>query len=615
MEEIRKLINKEFALKLAAVLLPLLFFSYLMGVTMKLHLNDPDLWWHLKTGEYIVENWEIPDADPFAYTSPRPLSAGQKEGLRSQWLGQVIYHLAYAAGGLPGVAILRNLLVLLPPLMVYLWLARRRAGLLPSLAVASLPGVFFAIHLFYSFERPQGFSFSLALVVVMLLEWIKARSREPRKDFAYLLLPAVMALWSNIHPGFIVGNVIIIIYASSEAFLWAWRKIRRSETQGASPVFFAVCLAGVLGSFLNPNTYKLFYAYFTGIFGMFITDITNPITRSGGGSWVRDVVLEYKPLVYFYRKLGYDWLIVYWIFTVFLYVFLLLKYLLRRSFDLAEFLTVTMLVMFANMYARGLMFSLAVMPFFMAKTVVETMQDGKALRRLSRSAVAAMLVLSVAFCAHAYRRTPMLLSTGIAKSWISPWYPTLAAKFLKQNPVKPPMYNYYTWGGFLIWSLYPDYSVFIDGRALENWANRTADAILKAYPGWRSNLDAYRINFIVIPPVFRESGHVIPLAVGLAKDDLWELVFLRNNSAVFVRNHPRNAHLIEKYRIDKKNIFREIINVENLFLYGSPNKDVFNLAKANALMSLGRYAEAKAIFERFPSQSAHQLKSLKEMGY
>ena len=28
------------------------------------------------------------------------------------------------------------------------------------------------------------------------------------------------------------------------------------------------------------------------------------------------------------------------------------------------------------------------------------------------------------------------------------------------------MFNPYVWGGYLIWSLYPDYKVFIDGRGL-----------------------------------------------------------------------------------------------------------------------------------------------------
>ncbi len=35
---------------------------------------------------------------------------------------------------------------------------------------------------------------------------------------------------------------------------------------------------------------------------------------------------------------------------------------------------------------------------------------------------------------------------------------------LVQKPPQP-IYNEYIWGGYLIWRLYPDYRVYIDGRA------------------------------------------------------------------------------------------------------------------------------------------------------
>jgi hypothetical protein len=188
-------------------------------------------------------------------------------------------------------------------------------------------------------------------------------------------------------------------------------------------------------------------------------------------------------------------------------------------------------------------------------------------------------------------------------------------EFLNANPISPPMYNYYTWGGFLIWNLYPEYKVFIDGRALDNDANRVADSILKTYPGWQRMLDAYRINFILIPAVFRESGYIIPLAVELVKEDTWKLVFIRNNSAVFARDVPQNSWAIKRYNIDKRRVYHEIILVENIFLKFMPHNPVYNLSKAEALFLLGYYPQAKAIFERFPYQGAQRLRELREMGY
>jgi hypothetical protein len=600
----------------AAVILPLLFFPYLMSVNMRYSLNDPDIWWHLKTGEYIYRAGKIPDADPFAYTSPVPLNEGQKTGLRAHWLGQTLYYLSFKAGKLTGVVLLRNFLIVLPMIIVYVWLIRRQAAFLPTFAVIGLPALLFSVQLFYAFERPQGFSFSLALLVVVLLEALKKRTRAPGMGASFFLLPLVTALWANIHAGFIVGNMTIAIYMASEALRALWRKYRDTEPAfSVCPAFFLVCLAAILTSFINPNTYKLFYSYFTGLAGMFISDAARTVSGGSGGSWVREIVLEYKPLYYFYVNLGYKWLILYWIFTCLLFILMFFKYWMRRAVDVAELLTVCFFVVFANMYARGLMFSVAVMPFFFGKTLLELRDMGPRVRSMLLVGIVSMLILTLTFCGYSYRRSPKLLTPGFARSWVTPWFPTKLVAFLLKNRIDPPMYNYYTWGGFLIWTLYPEYRVFIDGRAIDNWANRVADSILKVFPGWQNKLDAYHINFVVVPTVFRETGHILPLAANLARNDNWELIFISNNSVIFVRNVEKNRDLIAKYRLDKRLVFQEIVKVENIFLGANPTNLIFNLAKADALMALERFEEAKAIYERFPAQSRNQLEYLRQRGH
>jgi hypothetical protein len=352
-----------------------------------------------------------------------------------------------------------------------------------------------------------------------------------------------------------------------------------------------------------------------GLVGMFYQSASEIVAPRGGG-WVENVVLEFKPLYYFYKELGYDWLIFYWIMTGVLYLALLVKYWLRRKFDLAEFLTVSLVVFFANQYARGLMFSLTVMPFYIGKTVVEAGLPQLRFRVFAKGVVAAMLALTVGFSYYINNETPYVFKPRVTGEWITPWYPTRLVEFLKAANIPGPMYNFYTWGGFLIWSLYPQYQVFIDGRALDDTVNRTADSILKTYPGWESQLEAYNINFIIVPVVFRESGHIIPVATSLVNDNRWKLVFLRNNSALFVRDVPQNKAVIELYNRDKKAIYQEILSVENIFLVSMPQNPVINLARADALVGLGMHEEARAIYERFRGYGGeHGIERLKAMGY
>ena len=107
----------------------------------------------------------------------------------------------------------------------------------------------------------------------------------------------------------------------------------------------------------------------------------------------------------------------------------------------------------------------------------------------------------------------------------------------------------------------------------------------------------------------------MPLATALVKDKRWKLVFIAQNSALFVRDNARNREIIRKYNRDKRHIYKEIIKVENLFLATRPSNPVFNIAKADALFGLEKHAEAKAIYERFPRRAQYQLLRLRQMGY
>lgn len=605
----------------------LFFFVYIFLLCMKFTLNDPDLWWHLKTGEYIIEKWEVPEVDPFAYTTPRPLSKFQKIGLRAHWLGQVVFYAAYLIGGLNGVGILRNLLVVLPMALLYVWFVR--GGLRPwaALVVISFPALILSIQIFYAFERPQGISFLLALLVVIALEGLRKRLGELQKagrrlgtlEIAkelrfFLVLPLIMAVWGNIHGGYIFGSVIVVIYLAGEAAGFVLRRMRSSADARYFGAFALFSLLSLAFSFANPNGHSLFSRYVVGHARRLYVDAVKTATGAGGG-WVKDVVLEYRPLYYFYTELSYTWLVFFWIFTAIVIVVLAARYFYRRSVDVTEVLVVFFIVFFSNYYARGMMFALVLLPFFLGRALLET--DVSALRRavVFKTLIALCLSVSIGFLTFTYKVMPYVFKVRVTNEWVTPWYPKEAADFIIENKIEGPMYNFYTWGGFLIWKMYPQYQVFIDGRAIDDLVNRTADFILKTFPGWEKHLDAYNINFIVVPVVFRESGHIVPLAAALTEKDDWKLVFIMQNSAVFVRDVPKNWEIVRKYNYTKDAVFKEIITVENIFLVTQPWNPVYSVAKADALYSLGRFEEAKAIYERFPQESAQMLKRLKGMGY
>src|SRR5581483_10808605 len=66
--------------------------------------GDPDMWWHLKTGQYIVQNHKLPVPDPFGWTTYLTKLAYPGEevtrdfNLTHEWLSQAVFYSAYATG-------------------------------------------------------------------------------------------------------------------------------------------------------------------------------------------------------------------------------------------------------------------------------------------------------------------------------------------------------------------------------------------------------------------------------------------------------------------------------------------------------------------------------------
>src|SRR5207302_543532 len=87
---------------------------FLLGL-FSTEMADPDSWWHLATGRYIVTQHRLPVPDPFAYTTAlvAPASAGEAEtrrfNLTQEWLAQSLWYGIEAIGGVPAVVLWKAL--------------------------------------------------------------------------------------------------------------------------------------------------------------------------------------------------------------------------------------------------------------------------------------------------------------------------------------------------------------------------------------------------------------------------------------------------------------------------------------------------------------------------
>ena len=185
-------------------------------------IADTDFWWHLKTGQYILQHHSLPLPDPFAYTTPHtPLA---RFNLTHEWLSQALMYLVYAVAGFGGIVLARAAL-LAGICGIAGWLAARLsasfyAGIAAACATASVLTVFSA-------DRPGVVSFLGVAVFVCLLELRRG----------WWTLPAIALVWANSHGGFFLGWIVLAAYC----------------LEYRQPRLWLIAACSVAASMLNPN--------------------------------------------------------------------------------------------------------------------------------------------------------------------------------------------------------------------------------------------------------------------------------------------------------------------------------------------------------------------------
>jgi hypothetical protein len=109
-------------------------------------------------------------------------------------------------------------------------------------------------------------------------------------------------------------------------------------------------------------------------------------------------------------------------------------------------------------------------------------------------------------------------------------YPVAAVDFIAKEKLPQPIYNEYGWGGYLIWRLYPDYRVSMDGRA-DVYGDDLIEEFLAVHDGepqWRNYLSKYQVRTVLVKPD-------APLASLLRDDAAWNKAFEDRESIIFVR--------------------------------------------------------------------------------
>jgi hypothetical protein len=451
----------------------ILFFG-LLAMTAR-HATDPDLWWHLRTGQWIAETGHIPHSDPFSFTR------GGSPWVSHEWLSDLIFYRLWQFGGPAALIVFSAIITSLGFLLLYLRCAARphwaaAATLLGALAAAPCWGV-----------RPQMFTFTLASLLLWLIERAQIRPR------VLLWIPPLFVLWLNLHAGFALGPALLLSYfgglileAATGTTPWPEARPLIRRTLAVT----AACLALVP---LNPSGSQL-YRYP-------LDTLRSPGMRSFIVEWFSPDF--HKPL-----------------YLAFLLILLLLLTALARSRSpvRGRVLFPLILTCFAALDAvRHIpIFVLLAIPVLAStRSVFTTSNPAKPSPRPSRLSPlfgTAVLILIAVF---ALSRWVDLARTQSAHA--ADEFPQGAITYLRAHPQSSRIFAYYDWGGYAIWRLYPQYRVFVDGRADlygDNFLKEFQSTVQLHTQDWQATFRNWGVEAVLIPPNS-------PLAQALTLDPAW----------------------------------------------------------------------------------------------
>jgi hypothetical protein len=193
---------------------------------------------HLSTGGWIVTHRRLPDHDLFTYT------VSGHRWTDAEYLSQVAMSLIHAGTGLAGVSVVFGLLMW-GGVVLAVVAARPRRQPYPIVAAGLALAVVAGLPVWEA--RPQVVTFFLLSVELL---WLRRSIEGPSR--AVLLLPALMALWSNLHGGWPAGLVFLGVAIVAETIRWLAdpaSAVHRARVRRLA----GVAVLSVLAVGVNPN--------------------------------------------------------------------------------------------------------------------------------------------------------------------------------------------------------------------------------------------------------------------------------------------------------------------------------------------------------------------------
>jgi len=498
-------------------------------------LVNHDIWFHLKIGELIYNNFTlnhqlfIPHEEIFSHTMKgKPWTA-------HEWLFGVLSYLIFSISGINGLILVKAVIIIITFLLLY-WMIYIKTRV-PALALlfTIIP---LTLSRFRFYARPDSYSFLFVMITIYAIH-----NFERGKKLPLSILPVITLFWVNIHGamGIICPGILFLFYIS--------RFIERVVEEGGSPrnlklllkkdrLLAAVTILCVVSLFLNPSFSAVIVQGLKILLSHSIEDIVQVPEWTSPGR-------EFSG---------------FWIYLV------LSSLILCATFRILNFYDLILFILFAS----GAISARRNIPFFVMVTapiianrvlyllnkLLKPTRAGE--RRFSTISTLSSEILTIIILIATILNTPphIAYGRGIKDNTV----PENAVKFLKETGIKGKMYNTHWFGGYLTFILYPEYEIFIDGR------NTIFAPIWKKFKNkpWQEVLDDYDVDLAVID--FKKDSQY----KNFKNSPLWHLIYFDDLSAIFVKDGYKENSL--------KGLYYKYLSPE------TSQEDVLSLVRSNSFI-------------------------------
>ena len=526
-----------------------LVYAFLAGFRT---VSDTDTGFHLATGRYVVEHHVVPSTDVLSYT------AAGKEWLYPPF-GDVLLYGIFSAGGYAGLTWFCALMLAVIIACLLRSPVRPESGLAAALAILAVPLLAPRVN-----PRPDLIT-HLFFAIFLAVLWrfycgnpgvSSSQEAAPLRAerLRLWILPPLMLLWVNLHPGFAAGLGLLFAYLLIEGLdllFPARRNAARRRLQLAWPALIATVVVTVI----NPYGFRIFKA------PLLISNLQGANLPSTG-------VDEWQAIPLSSLSSAFDWrdpTSSYW-WLALVAIGIIVLALLRRQFGIALLVGAALFASQQHQRLAGMFSIVAVVVGSSILTDAFTRQGldgaGVGARRLSFpgwAAAIAVILLCLVTSVRAvdlisnrfYHSQTSMSQFGAGESW---WFPERAAEFIQREHLPGNLFQTYELGGFTTWRLGPQYGDYIDGRFdhLAPAVMIEAQNLIASPPDsplWKSVVDSRGINVLLLP-LARVSGLQPPLLMSLCQSREWRPVYMDDVSIVLLRNRPENRRWIDGNEVD-----------------------------------------------------------------